>query len=47
MQGFHAGRGKSGSGGADGKHGVLEYTETASVMSGTDDLTFNRVYPYL
>ncbi|MBB1492999.1 aldehyde dehydrogenase [Paracoccus sp. MC1854] len=28
MQGFHAGRGKSGIGGADGKHGLLEYTET-------------------
>lgn len=28
MQGFHAGRGKSGVGGADGKHGVLEYTQT-------------------
>lgn len=28
MQGFHAGRGKSGIGGADGKHGVLEYTAT-------------------
>lgn len=28
MQGFHAGRGKSGIGGADGKHGLLEFTET-------------------
>ena len=28
MQGYHAGRGKSGIGGADGKHGVLEYTQT-------------------
>jgi lactaldehyde dehydrogenase/glycolaldehyde dehydrogenase len=28
MQGYHAGRGKSGIGGADGKHGMLEYTET-------------------
>ncbi|MEJ1161720.1 aldehyde dehydrogenase [Prosthecomicrobium sp. N25] len=28
MQGFHAGRGRSGIGGADGKHGVLEYTQT-------------------
>ncbi|SNR69940.1 aldehyde dehydrogenase [Paracoccus sediminis] len=28
MQGFHAGRGKSGLGGADGRHGMLEYTET-------------------
>lgn len=28
MQGYHAGRGKSGIGGADGKHGLYEYTET-------------------
>tara|TARA_R110001606_G_scaffold361754_7_gene515214 strand:+ start:120922 stop:122358 length:1437 start_codon:yes stop_codon:yes gene_type:complete len=28
MQGFHAGRRNSGIGGADGKHGLLEYTET-------------------
>lgn len=28
MQGFHAGRGRSGIGGADGKHGLYEYTET-------------------
>lgn len=28
MQGFHAGVRKSGIGGADGKHGVLEYTRT-------------------
>ncbi|TAL91818.1 MAG: aldehyde dehydrogenase, partial [Rhodanobacter sp.] len=28
MQGFHAGRRKSGIGGADGKHGLLEFTET-------------------
>lgn len=28
IQGFHAGRRKSGIGGADGKHGVYEYTET-------------------
>lgn len=28
MQGFHAGWRKSGIGGADGKHGVLEYTQT-------------------
>ncbi|MGZ0712664.1 aldehyde dehydrogenase (plasmid) [Coraliomargarita sp. W4R53] len=28
MQGFHAGRKKSGIGGADGKHGLLEFTET-------------------
>ena len=28
MQGFHAGRKKSGIGGADGKHGLYEFTET-------------------
>ena len=28
MQGFHAGHGRSGIGGADGKHGMLEYTQT-------------------
>lgn len=28
MQGFHAGTGKSGIGGADGKHGLYEYTRT-------------------
>ncbi len=28
MQGFHAGRRKSGIGGADGKHGLMEYVET-------------------
>lgn len=28
MQGFHAGRKKSGIGGADGRHGLLEFTET-------------------
>lgn len=28
IQGFHAGQRKSGIGGADGKHGVYEYTET-------------------
>ena len=28
MQGFHAGMRKSGIGGADGKHGVYEYTAT-------------------
>lgn len=28
MQGFHAGRKKSGIGGADGHHGLLEFTET-------------------
>ncbi|MCB1955730.1 MAG: aldehyde dehydrogenase [Rhodocyclaceae bacterium] len=31
MQGFHAGRRHSGIGGADGKHGLLEYTETQVV----------------
>lgn len=31
MQGFHAGRRKSGIGGADGKHGLYEYTETHAV----------------
>lgn len=31
MQGFHAGRRSSGIGGADGKHGLLEYTETQVV----------------
>ena len=28
MQGYHAGRRKSGIGGADGKHGLYEFTET-------------------
>jgi lactaldehyde dehydrogenase/glycolaldehyde dehydrogenase len=28
MQGFHAGHGRSGIGGADGKHGLYEYTQT-------------------
>lgn len=28
MQGFHAGRRESGIGGADGKHGLMEFTET-------------------
>ena len=28
MQGVHAGAGKSGIGGADGKHGLYEYTRT-------------------
>ncbi len=28
MQGFHAGWRKSGIGGADGKHGLYEYTQT-------------------
>jgi len=31
MQGFHAGMRKSGIGGADGKHGLLEYTQTQMV----------------
>jgi lactaldehyde dehydrogenase / glycolaldehyde dehydrogenase len=31
MQGFHAGRRHSGIGGADGKHGLYEYTETQVV----------------
>ena len=31
MQGYHAGRRKSGIGGADGKHGLYEYTETQVV----------------
>jgi lactaldehyde dehydrogenase / glycolaldehyde dehydrogenase len=31
MQGFHAGRRKSGIGGADGKHGLYEYTESQIV----------------
>jgi lactaldehyde dehydrogenase/glycolaldehyde dehydrogenase len=31
MQGFHAGVRKSGIGGADGKHGLLEYTQTQMV----------------
>jgi lactaldehyde dehydrogenase/glycolaldehyde dehydrogenase len=35
MQGFHAGVRKSGIGGADGKHGVLEYTHTQVVYLQT------------
>lgn len=31
MQGFHAGRRKSGIGGADGKHGLYEYMETQAI----------------
>lgn len=31
MQGFHAGRRKSGIGGTDGKHGLYEFTETQAV----------------
>lgn len=35
MQGFHAGRRKSGIGGADGKHGLYAYTETHVVYMQT------------
>lgn len=35
MQGFHAGRRKSGIGGADGKHGLYEFTETHVVYLQT------------
>lgn len=35
MQGFHAGRRKSGIGGADGKHGMYEYMETHVVYLQT------------
>lgn len=35
MQGFHAGRRKSGIGGADGKHGLYEYMETHVVYLQT------------
>jgi lactaldehyde dehydrogenase/glycolaldehyde dehydrogenase len=35
MQGFHAGRRKSGIGGADGKHGLYEYMETQAVYLQT------------
>jgi len=35
MQGFHAGRRKSGIGGADGKHGLYEFTETQVVYMQT------------
>lgn len=35
MQGFHAGRRKSGIGGADGKHGLLEFMETHVVYMQT------------
>jgi len=31
MQGFHSGRRKSGIGGADGKHGLYEFTETHTI----------------
>lgn len=36
MQGFHAGRRKSGIGGADGKHGLYEFTETHVVYLQTN-----------
>ena len=35
MQGFHAGRRKSGIGGADGKHGLYEFMETHVVYLQT------------
>lgn len=35
MQGFHAGRKKSGIGGADGKHGLHEFTETHVIYMQT------------
>ena len=35
MQGFHAGRRKSGIGGADGKHGLYAYMETQVVYLQT------------
>jgi lactaldehyde dehydrogenase / glycolaldehyde dehydrogenase len=35
MQGFHAGRKKSGIGGADGKHGLYEFTETHVIYMQT------------
>ena len=35
MQGYHAGQRKSGIGGADGKHGLLEYTSTHVVYVQT------------
>ena len=35
MQGFHAGRRKSGIGGADGKHGLYEHMETHVVYMQT------------
>jgi lactaldehyde dehydrogenase / glycolaldehyde dehydrogenase len=37
MQGFHAGGRKSGIGGADGKHGLYEYTQTQVVYVQHDD----------
>jgi lactaldehyde dehydrogenase / glycolaldehyde dehydrogenase len=35
MQGYHAGRRKSGIGGADGKHGLYDYMETHVVYMQT------------
>jgi len=35
MQGFHAGYRKSGIGGADGQHGLLEFTQTQMVYLQT------------
>lgn len=40
MQGFHAGRRKSGIGGADGKHGLYEYTETHGMYMQNRALRF-------
>ena len=37
MQGFHAGRRNSGIGGADGKHGLMEYVETHVTYIQTHD----------
>lgn len=37
MQGFHAGRKKSGIGGADGKHGLMEFVETHVAYIQTHD----------
>ncbi len=37
MQGFHAGRRKSGIGGADGKHGLEEYLTTQVVYLQLDN----------
>jgi lactaldehyde dehydrogenase/glycolaldehyde dehydrogenase len=42
MQGFHAGWRKSGIGGADGKHGVLEYTRTHVVYLQYDTAAGRR-----
>jgi lactaldehyde dehydrogenase/glycolaldehyde dehydrogenase len=35
MQGFHAGQRRSGIGGADGKHGLYEYTQSHMVYLQT------------